>query len=343
MTISVPAHQADLARLKAALDDELMLLDHTRRYLDDALEARHLEAAITDARSSVDVLARVSPDAPELVYWCGFIARGTAALLSVARRPERVHWRLLGKERALGGEPGSLSLQSGFWLTGFWLAWASRDAPSLELLLQVPADLIAADEAFDRPVVHLMQAAMTGSPDTGDRLIDALEHADPDRLLRTDPDWLLDILVPVLECLYPVVDHDEERFTAALVKMLELRREYFAAGRAKGMDSVQFLSEEGAGLVAWAKALGFDVPVDSPYLPRALVDREPAEVTACPECATPSDEGATECPACARVIADDVLRFDFDEWLGLDRDACPLCGYRYPVIVRKCPVCLHRR
>jgi len=343
VTISIPAHRTDLVWLKDALNDELMLLDHRLRYLDVELQVRRLESVITDARRSVDVLAGISPESPELVYWCGFIARGTAALFSLARRPERVRWGLLGKDRTLVGAPTSRSLQSPFWLTGFWLAWASRDAASLELLVQAPAELIAADEAFDRPVVQLMQAAMTGSPAIGDLLVEALELADPDLLRRTDQDWLLDILTPVFECLYPLIEHDEARFTAALTKLLDLRREYFEAGRAKGMDSVQHLSEEGVGLVAWAKALGFDVPVASPYLPPALVDVEPSEVAACPECATPSAQGDLECHACAHPLGDDALRFDFDEWLGLDRDECCQCGYRYPPIAPKCPVCFHRR
>ncbi|MCK0509707.1 immunity 49 family protein [Aromatoleum buckelii] len=339
----VTAHDVNLAQLSATLDDERELLEHKRRYLDAALSVRLLHSALTDARRSVDVIARLSPDSPELPEWCGFIARATAALFTFARRPERAQWRLLDIDRTLSDEVRRESLQASSWLTGFWLAWASRDACSLALLTQVPAALLAADEAFDRPLVQALQGAMTRAAATGERLIEALALADPERVQRTDRDWLLDILVPVFECLTPLIDHDEGRFTAALVKLLELRRDHFSRGRAKGMEGVQHLSEEGVGLVAWSKALGFDVPVASPYLPEALLGLEPPEVVACARCATPAGDGEHACHACGHVAADDELRFGFDEWLGLDRDDCPYCAHPYPLIARTCPVCLAER
>ncbi len=339
----VTAHDVNLAQLGATLDDERELLEHKRRYLDAAVSVRLLHSAMTDARRSVDVIARLAPDSRELPEWCGFIARATAALFTFARRPERAQWRLLDIDRTLSEEVRRESLQASTWLTGFWLAWASRDACSLALLTQVPATLIVEDEAFERPLVQALQGATSRSPATGERLVEALDLADPDRVRRTDRDWLLDILVPVFECLTPLIDHEEGRFTAALVKLLELRRDYFSGGRVQGMDSVQHLSEEGTGLVAWAKALGFDVLVASPYLPQALVDLEPPEVVACAMCATPAGDGERECHACGHLSADDELRFEFDEWLALDRDACRDCSHPFPLVAGTCPVCLAAR
>jgi hypothetical protein len=343
MTV-VSAHDADLQRAKTSLNENRQQVALIQRDLDaDGLQPKHLFSSTLTVRGAADRLALVHPDSRELVEWCGFIARATAALFTYARRPERDRWRLLGVERTLSGKVPADALDDRAWVTGFWLAWATRDAHSLALLTHVPVSTVVESDTFDRPVVDALQRALMQPAESGDRLIKALELADPDRVRRADPDWVLDILVPSLECVVRLLEHDERRFADALVKLLTIRREHFATGRAKGEDSVQHLSEEGVGLVAWAKTLGFTLDVESPYLPAALIGLAPPGVVVCPDCLTPLGDGEQPCDACGRAMKDDELRFDFDEWLSLDRDGCRSCGYCYPVIGKRCPVCLTPR
>ena len=159
---------------------------------------------------------------------------------------------------------------------------------------------------------------------------------------RTDVDWLLNIFVPAAEALLRLISREEKAFVDALVKLLDLRREYLSRPP-KGLVTLQHVSVEGLGLVAWARTQGFAVPVESPYLPPALTDVTPRELVACAACLTPLESSPSPCPACGREPTDDELRFELGEWLSLDRDPCRTCTHGYPLVAQTCPVCLTPR
>jgi len=338
--VKLEAHKVAPAKARASLERSRRSLGGIKRNLDIDLKTHHLDASSRAARDGIDAMARVGADAAELLGWARFAARAKAALFTFARRPERSQFWLLDAWRSLHVEPGPEALQASEWRTGFWLAWATRDAHALALLLLVPPELVEEWEPFDRPLVRALQALATRSPDTGALLVAALELTDPELVNRTSPDWVLDILAPVFECLLPLADRDEAGFRSGVTKLLELRREHFAKGRGKGEEDVQNLSEEAAGLLAWASAVGMDVEVRCPYVPEALAAPPAPAFEACSACATPLGEGAERCSACGQEAADRQLHFDLGGWLALERAACPSCACRYPVIVKRCPRCL---
>lgn len=334
--ISVPAHPVDLERLRQLAPDLHGRLDMLRTRVPE-LKPFHLANQISGVRHDVDLLVRAEPEWPELVTWAKFLARGTAAMFTYARRRERDRWRLLDGDQRLVGDVPADFLRSGYWLSGFWFAFATFDAESLALLAQGPADEIAEWEAYDRPLVGAYQSLFARAPGTGDRILEALRLADPDKVTRTDPDSVLDIVVPEIECLVALADRDAARFEAAVRKKLELARDYHIRNHRDGTGGAGNLSGDALGLLAWARALGIDVEVDSPYVPRTLLALPMPDVTACPRCATPAE---ADCHGCGYVLHDDALSFGFAEWLALDRDACGSCGHRFPVLAKTCPVCL---
>lgn len=338
--IQAPAHDFDLPFTRTLLEEARARMETYPQRLDLELRTKHLDSSSRSARSYLDLFVRIEPSSPDLVRWGRFVAEAKAALFTFARRPERDRWRLLEAERTLREPPPTDALYLRNWLPGFWLALATRDARSLALLVQVPPTLMPQWEPFDRPLLQALQGLITGDPQSGAMLVRALDAVDPEKVTRTGSDYVLDILAPIFECLVPLADRDEGRFAQGLGKLLELRREHFAKGRGEGEDGEQHLSLEGVGLAAWAKALGFEVAVQSPYLPSALLEVEEPDFEACPDCATPA---SGSCPACGRAIGDDSLEFDLGGWLALDRDGCHSCGHRFPVLARTCPVCLTLR
>ena len=337
--IQAPAHDFDLPFTRTLLKEARARMETYPQGLDVELRTTHLDSSSRSARRYLDLLSRIEPGSTDLVRWGRFVAEAKAALFTFARRPERNRWLLLDVEHTLREPPPTDALYLRNWLPGFWHALATRDARSLALLVQVPPTLMPPWEPFDRPLLQALQGLITRDPQTGALLVQALEAVDPEKTTRTRSDFLLDILAPIFECLGPLADRDQARFAQGLTKLLGLRRKHFASG-GEGEEGEQHLSLEGVGLTAWAKALGFEVAVRSPYLPSALLEVEEPDFEVCPDCATPA---SGSCPACGRAIGDDCLEFDLGGWLALDRDGCHSCGHRFPVLARTCPVCLTLR
>ena len=350
--ISVPAHPIALEFIRDTLLPDR--LDDLKRQLQldatqgDELEADRLGSQLGFVRGAIDLFVGADPSWSELVYWTKSYARGRAALFTYRRRPERNHWRLRGHDRLLVGTSDPMFVREDVWSNAFWLAFAVRDACSLALLLQTPVSAIEGTEEYQRPAVAAIQSTFARLPATGSRIVEALALADPEKLTRLWPPYLLDIVVPTFEPLFALADRDHERFTASLQKLLELRHEYYLRegpdGEKSDGRSRDNLSVEAVGLIAWAKTLGMIVDVESGYAPRRLLDVPAPAVEACPVCLTPSDDDdpAARCHACD-APRENTLQFGFAEWVALEREPCRICEHAFPILAKACPVCLASR
>jgi len=202
--------------------------------------------------------------------------------------------------------------------------------------VQTPVAIVEPWESYDRPFVSALQALFTADPRTGQMLVSALELADPEKVTRTNPDWILDGVVPQFDCLVAIADRDGDRFARALTKLLLLRREHYERDDPRSAQSNDRVSGEALGLVAWARTVGIHVDVDCPYTPRALLDVPEPIVTACAACLTPL---STVCRGCGQSEQNGMRTLAFREWFGVARAPCASCGYRFPNEASTCPVC----
>jgi len=202
--------------------------------------------------------------------------------------------------------------------------------------VQTPVAIVEPWESYDRPFVSALQALFTADPRTGQLLVAALELADPDKVTRTNPDWILDGVVPQFDCLVAIADRDAGRFARALTKLLELRRDHYERGDPRSAQSNDRVSDQALGLVGWARTVGIDVDVDSPYTPRALLDVPEPIVTACAACLTPL---SNVCRGCGESMQRGTRTLEFRTWYELPRLACASCGHRFPTEASTCPVC----
>lgn len=334
--IEVARHPIDLERVTELANEDRKEMQVSRDLFPTEPTATNLEGTIRGLRWAIDRIGATDPTATELVEAGHFVALGQAALFTWARRPERNTWNLLGRDRRLKGSPDQEDRKASKWREGFWLAWTTFDAEALALLVQVPIDVVEPWEAFDRPFVAVLQALFSRDPRTGALLVQALELADPDKVTRTNPDWILDGVVPQFECLIALAAGDHENFGAALVRLLELRRQHYARNDPRSDGSMSLVSEEALGLAAWARTLGLDVEIDSPYMPRALFELEPPAVKACAACLTPFSD---ECQGCGRATISGSRTLGFQAWYDLPRASCARCGHRFPSEASTCPVC----
>lgn len=350
--ISVPAHPIAREFIRnTLLPNEEEDIARTRKW-DDAIgadfKADFLGGQLNRLSSRIQLFVGGDPGWSELLYWTRQLTRGTAALFTYLRRPERSHWRLRGHDRVIVGTPDPMYVREDAWSIAFWLAFAVRDACSLALLLQTPANAIEATEEYQRPAVAAIQSTFARLPGTGSRIIEALALADPEKTRRIWPPAVLDLVVPTFEPLFAIADRDQPRFTASLQKLLELRRQYYLREGPDGEicdgRSNDNLSVDAVGLIAWARTLGMTVDVESGYAPRQLLDVSAPEIETCPVCLTPSDDddAAARCHACDAPRGN-TLEFGFAEWVGLDREPCRACAHAFPVIATACPVCLASR
>lgn len=140
--VSVPGHPIDLRSIRnhdlPREREQIAELHHWDIEQGAEFKAEHLGGQVHGAYRAVDLFTAGDPDGVELISRARFLTRGSAALFTYLRRPERDRWRLRGLERVVVGTVPEMHRSCSAWLDAFWLAFALRDACSLALLLQTP-------------------------------------------------------------------------------------------------------------------------------------------------------------------------------------------------------------
>jgi hypothetical protein len=331
--LEVPRHSFSREEARKTLD---AYRAYQRSRASDVLPS--LLPMLREVRQLADLVAAVDPESSELPGLARRIARYASAHFTLGRRADSATFVIGEAPCTLQSEVAPSDLRAGTWLCGFFFAWASRDSESLALLSQFPTERFSDADAYRPELVRALVGALFNDPDTGDHLVHGMELADPERVKETSPLWLLDFHVPVFENTVPLLDRDEAAFERTLSKALNLRRSFFEKRGQPDPESGEFIATEPLGLACWARTLGMEVRVRSPYLPPSLLDLEAPEVVACPRCFTARGPQPVPCPAC-NAPGDDLLEFAFDAYWRLDRDPCDQCRHWFPIMAQRCPVC----
>jgi hypothetical protein len=188
-------------------------------------------------------------------------------------------------------------------------------------------------------LVAALKAWWTGDPATGERIVAALEAADPDRTRYATADEVLDLRVPELDVLSRIAERDAAAFAGALASAVELHREHWAR-RDPGAPAA-LLPLSLTALAVMARDAGLGEPPATVQLPRALLHAHaPAAVVCCPYCVTPLADGTRTCPACLQDVTRDApFELAPAAWLGLPRRTCPDCDAYVPDVATRCPEC----
>jgi hypothetical protein len=164
----------------------------------------------------------------------------------------------------------------GKFLDTFFLAVICRDYQSLDNLSRVPMASIRASVSTGQECHYLLgetlQRFWNEDDQTSTVLLEALKATDPATLTsKAAEGFALEVIVPEIDCLYRFFLSDADAFNAALEKGVEWHRKHWTRGEKKKDPSGFFA----LGLTALA-ALAFDhdlpITVDSPYLPRFLIE-----------------------------------------------------------------------
>ena len=267
-------HPVDKAFLLGREKAAARVLPHARAAA--LRDLTHASALRSNAEARAAYLMVLEPASPEVCPLLRLGAQASAALFAGAMsNAPRVTVRLgPGPAVSVPARVGSDLHNARQWRRGFFLAAASRDRDSLDVLARVPTALLRrsttrADE-FVFAFADALRAHRAGDAEAPARLLAALKATEPGRYEIAGGDYVLDIAVFQMELLYQLLREDAGAFNAVLARAVRGHRRYWSAGdRAADPD----------GLVAWplvalasmAHDAGMRIEVDSDYVPLDLV------------------------------------------------------------------------
>ncbi|WP_119727947.1 immunity 49 family protein [Thermomonospora amylolytica] len=164
-----------------------------------------------------------------------------------------------------------------YWLDALYLAMICREKERTDLLCSVSPDFLRASEIggvvdpYVHPWVESLQRFWRGEPDVYDRLGNALDLANPQ---EGDPDG--DVLA--LQALPPMVLFDHllsgahDDFNIDLYHGLQGHRAFWGRSPEYAQDCDGYVSLPLLAMAGLAHGKGVPIEVESPYIPKGLVD-----------------------------------------------------------------------
>jgi hypothetical protein len=220
----------------------------------------HANACRVITEQYAGFLAVAVPESPQI---CAAIRLGARAMAA-----------LFGGAAAEPPRAASDLHHAGNWLGGFFLAAIVRETELLDALCDTPTEVLRASVTRSEEYAHLyvdaLRAFWRRQPDAPGLLLQALRATDPEYLDRNGADYALDVVVPQMDVLFRVMDHDQPGFNAALARALERHRGYWARGE-RQRDPRAYVAFALTALAAFAHDAGLKVVVESDYLPARLV------------------------------------------------------------------------
>ncbi|WP_017569173.1 immunity 49 family protein [Nocardiopsis halotolerans] len=223
-------------------------------------------------RSLVDPQARDPRQLEALTHASQYTA---AALASVASREDTVEVTLGPTTAPLRSVAPTRDTSEGARMVAAEYAVLSGSRERLDALVSYPTDAFTARDDTGTSVYGLYRTALlahlraeSSRSGTGEEVRAAMDEAvaalERHHALPGHPP-------PPVILLSQLVEGDRDGFALALVDALEEHREAFSVGGNHG-DSDGFVDTRVLALACLARARGWDVPVESDYLPRGVLD-----------------------------------------------------------------------
>ena len=221
----------------------------------------------------------VAPDSPYIHPALCIASRCLSALFAVASA-ERLPVEVVvmnGQTIRYETRPDNSLIHPIRWLQGFYVAALCRDYDSLQALHETPLELLRASSTRCPQYTYLFVDAIRGfiddAPDTAQRLLKTMEATDPDRADIHNPDWALNIDVPIIELFFRFAIGDDSGFAVAVSKAVAGHANYWTKSRDKDKSrhADSFLALGPLGLSALAYDRKMPIAVESDYFPLKLV------------------------------------------------------------------------
>ncbi|WP_119727945.1 immunity 49 family protein [Thermomonospora amylolytica] len=205
---------------------------------------------------------------------------GTAMFAAALRTQGTVEVRLHDSEVAIPATGAQTWTNVGYWLNALYLTLICRADKHTDLLCSVSLDFLRASEKGGVVPPHLYSWAESlqrfwssegGSYELVER---TLELANPESVEEPGGDARVLLAMPPMVLFgHLLVDEDDE-FNGALVEALQWHRMYWTSTPENARHSTGYVSLPLLAMTCLAHDKGFvPIEVESPYIPKGLVDR----------------------------------------------------------------------
>ncbi|MFJ8672610.1 immunity 49 family protein [Streptomyces sp. NPDC093589] len=276
--VKVSRHDYPSTNLEKAV--ELFTKDVERKISTLPRSAERFSGTLGSALRIFNIRCAEDQQAERLETWESLVTamQVSSALFTSARATTDTFDALIGhKKLTLKG--GALPwAHAGNWLTAFWLACVCREKRRLNELCEVPVSLLRQSGAvFDEYIydwVEALQAYWLNRPELGDKLVAAVDGTDPDALRYADASGVLRIAYPPMNLLTQLARGDQQKFNAELVNALEWHKGYWTRDEERELEPEGVTALGPMAVTCLAIEAGFDIDVESEYLPACLLARD---------------------------------------------------------------------
>jgi hypothetical protein len=279
--LKIDRHPIDNEYVNQRLKAEETLLKTYEKVAQTKPEQLPLESLAADTLNSVACLSVLKPDASEIGQLLHSATQASTALFRQALSVgEHIQVTINGDLALTIPTTGSSSItNTDNWLIGFFVALVRRDIKALNVLANIPLEILRTSSFKPDKYVYLyvdvLQAVLRRDDDLSTRLFNALEATDPEKLEQgVGLAYALYIVVPALNLLLQLLSRNAPKFNHVLASALEAHKEFWSVN--------ETTSRKPYGFIAWpllaiaSLAYDYDMPieVESDYLPLRLLHGE---------------------------------------------------------------------
>jgi Immunity protein 49 len=279
----IPVLQEELNYYKEDLQDALVKVTKKPSNLGSLLRT-----AITYA----GYLSVLDPNSTELKRTLRIAAYTAKAIFQLSDRSITIEYDLAVGEGPLFSFPQTGPTSDSncrTWETGYYLALACREKHILDSLVTKPTEIARQSSLISNEYSYLMVDALksfynfgfldscepdTPINDTVQKLTAALRATDPNEIMESTIDAMLNLVVPAMEMIFRLLEGDSQAFNAALEKALNLHKKHWSSSEQISGDPRGFIAIAPLGIACYAYDAGFPIEVESEYIPKYIIEKQ---------------------------------------------------------------------
>ncbi len=266
-------HSVDLELVEEGIDGNRTLLASGLQSAANRVAA--LSSLLSIARSYAGYLSVVQPESEDLCRGLRIGTKSAAAIFALATGSGKVEVDLSETSVRLPATGSTDATHVGNWRVGWWMAHIVRDQCAIDHLAAIPVEVLRRSstrvDECQYLFVDALQAFERRASDWSTKLRVALDATDPEQANISDEDFVLNILVPEMQCLFRLAIGEIEPFNEALDFALERHKKYWSKATRK-RDSHGYLGLGPLAIAGMARNAGMPIEVCSEYMPKWILE-----------------------------------------------------------------------
>lgn len=168
----------------------------------------------------------------------------------------------------------SSTTNAGKWLGGFFAALVRRDIEALDVLANIPLEVLRNSSKKYEEYVYLyvdtLLAMLREEEKLGTRFANTAKAAELEKLEKS-VDYAFSIVLPAMYLLWQFLDRDVPEFNRALYSALEDHKKFWSADETRSCDPSGFIAWPLLAIASLAYDFEMPIEVESDYLPLRLL------------------------------------------------------------------------